>query len=187
MTRVWDDCGARSGAVESRGGLRLGQRYSPSMENWNPMEGGVVYRSMEDDGAGAPKVGDSANQLGVRPWRSGERSDFAHPGDAVSPNGEGLSVVPHRLENFSKLFRAVPAIVPRKLAVWGLSVLPVYELDVQCLPEPLQTVVRARPVDRKKPDGEKVDKGIIQARRPMPIHLYQTEIAKTKADWKRVL
>jgi hypothetical protein len=85
------------------------------------MESGVVYRSMEDDGAGCPKVGNAANQLGVRPWQSGERSDFNHPGDTVSPNGEGLSVVPHRLENFDKLFRMVPAIVPRKLAVWGFE------------------------------------------------------------------
>jgi hypothetical protein len=151
------------------------------------MGSGVVYRSMEDDGVGRPKVGDAANQLGVRTGLAGKGSDFARPSGTVSPNGEGLSVVPHSLDSFGKLFRAAPAVVPRKLFEWGWSVLPVYEIDVQRLPEPLQTVVRPRPVDRKKPDGEKVDKGIVQARRPMPMHLYQRELAMTQSDWRRVL
>lgn len=157
------------------------------METWSPIESGVLYRSMEEDDIGRPKVGDAAYQLGVRTGLAGKGTDFARPTDSVSPNGEGLSVVPHSLDNYGKLFRTAPAIVPRKLFDWGLSVLPVYEIDIKRLPEPLQAVVRPRPVDRKKPEGEKVDKGIVQARRPMPIHLYQLEIAKTQNDWKRVL
>jgi len=174
---------------EWMGGVASGQNYASirAMETWNPIASGLVYRSMEDDGTGRPKVGQSANQLGVRPWQPEVRSDFACPSDSASPNGEGLSVVPHTMGNYGKLFRTAPAIVPRKLEVWGLSVLPVYELDVQRLPEPLQAVVRPRPVDRKKPNGEMVDKGIIQARRPMPIHLYQGELAKTQQDWRCVL
>lgn len=124
-----------------------------------------LFRSMQDDGTGAPAVGPSARRLGVRPGRD---VPATHPLDWVYPGGGGLSVSPHTPMNIHRHRR------PRSLQ--GIGKDPVWQIDSATLPPNL--TYRA--------DPNSTAHGFIEPAVPMTLGDFQAALAASQSLWQAV-
>lgn len=126
----------------------------------------LIFRTMEIDADGKPRVGDRANQLGVRPadpTNPAKRHDVtaSDPADPVTP-AEGLSAAPdspHNMYDFLKRQGRKPGY-----AVWVL--------DTAGLPPGLYF----------RPDGS--THGVIAPTVATPLASFQALLALTRDLWR---
>ncbi len=137
-----------------------------------------LYRTMEKDQAGRPKVGRSAGTLGVR--IAGAYADVRPDSDgSVHPGGGGMSVTIDDLDQMPTIRR------PRWIVVHGAegaSRHPLFVLPVALVPPTLD--VRRERDDET--DHARFAHGFVEPAEPMPLQRYEEAIAETRPLWSEV-
>jgi hypothetical protein len=125
----------------------------------------LLYRAMEENGEGRPRVGPTARRLGVRPGWDIPVDDYGE----VEPYSGGMSVTPDSPDRLPAFRR------PPNHGGTGLD--PVWEIDSDRLGDGL--VYRPDP---RRPDFH----GFIEPARRMRLDEYENLLALTRDDWRLV-